>query len=1023
MSGPSGFLVKWRNLLLAVMVAFAAVCCLLIPKVNVNSDMALYLPDDSPMRKGMEQITKSLPLLDQHMRLMSVMLTDSGLRANAPAVLDSLTGHLTLDSVREKENLTLYRFNLTSETDTEALEERILQHYGDRAVVEVDGENLVMDGIGTVVGTGFVLIFILLIIMCRSFMEVLLFLLTTGIAVVMNMGTNYFLGTVSLVTHSIVAILQMVLSMDYSIILMNRYREEKKYRSSLPEAMAAAIRLSAPTILSSALTTFVGLVMLVFLRLKIGADIGWVISKGVVFSLVCNFTVLPALIITFDKAIQKTEKRTPSFPVAPIARFERAFRWPLTVLFVAVFVAAALLQRKTEINFSSIWPTRITNEFPPDNPVMVLYSTADENAVPDFLDSLSKDPKVLSAVSYPSMAIKKLSSAEMAQRFQSLSPLVTEELLDIVYYAKAHPDRDERLRLSQLEESAGMLADAGLIEPLDMPEMEISPRAPLGRNDNGRQELGRNDSGQKEALAESVPDEEAAEPQSEMPVAAEVEEESAAVVADTVETVAPAMEEAPAAEPGMTYEEATTPLTAEQVAGLVGTDRRLISMVYRMAGEKGKDAKMEPYRLVRFVREKVLADKRFSKMIPKEEAGRIHEIGNQLDSIVAAGPLVIKVDTLLADVHAPMLPDTVNVPRKPEFIPPVEAPEQAVQATVTTPEPYVPTPLEELAEMAFTDGKYSSAKMQKVLSGCGMKVSREEMDLLYLYTGARLNTDKSYTMSVGELLDFIHDEMLENPAYEKIITPDMKEQVSKARDAFNSGVGKLRGEDFSLSLILTSFEAESHEVFDFLEKAENLTANSFEGPSYFIGESCMYKEMKDGFPQELLLLTTLTVLAIFIIVALTFKSLVIPIILIMTVLSGVYVNVYASGVGGQPMLYLSYLIIQGVLMGATIDYSILFTSYYRHCRTIMGVRKSLAVTYYRTFNSILTSGLIITLVPLVMSYIVKDRLTGTIFHSLAMGALSVIVLILLVLPGVLAALDRLVVPAKGRFTTGNTPKE
>ena len=76
------------------------------------------------------------------------------------------------------------------------------------------------------------------------------------------------------------------------------------------------------------------------------------------------------------------------------------------------------------------------------------------------------------------------------------------------------------------------------------------------------------------------------------------------------------------------------------------------------------------------------------------------------------------------------------------------------------------------------------------------------------------------------------------------------------------------------------------------------------------------------------------------------------------------------------MLYLSYLIIQGVLMGATIDYSILFTSYYRHCRTIMGVRKSLAVTYYRTFNSILTSGLIITLVPLVMGVLLallQDR--------------------------------------------------
>ena len=117
------------------------------------------------------------------------------------------------------------------------------------------------------------------------------------------------------------------------------------------------------------------------------------------------------------------------------------------------------------------------------------------------------------------------------------------------------------------------------------------------------------------------------------------------------------------------------------------------------------------------------------------------------------------------------------------------------------------------------------------------------------------------------------------------------------------------------------------------------------------------------------------------------------------------------------------LIIQGVLMGATIDYSILFTNYYRHCRTIMGVRKSLAVTYYRTFNSILTSGLILIIVPLVMSYTTKDQLTGSIFHSLAMGALAVIFLILLVMPGVLAALDRLVVPAKGRFTTGNSPKE
>ncbi|MBO4467452.1 MAG: MMPL family transporter, partial [Bacteroidales bacterium] len=195
----------------------------------------------------------------------------------------------------------------------------------------------------------------------------------------------------------------------------------------------------------------------------------------------------------------------------------------------------------------------------------------------------------------------------------------------------------------------------------------------------------------------------------------------------------------------------------------------------------------------------------------------------------------------------------------------------------------------------------------------------------------------------------------------------------------------------------------------------NLSDNALHGEHYLIGLSVMYKELKDGFQHELLLLTILTVLAIFIIVALAFKSLFIPVLLIITVMSGVYVNVYACGWGGGTMLYISYLIIQGVLMGATIDYSILFTGYYRNCRTIMGIRKSLAVTYYRTVNSIMTSGLIIVLVPLVMSYTVDDKITAAIMHSLSMGALAVILLILFVLPGVLAALDPLVVPRKNRF--------
>ena len=295
MSRISSALVKSRNLLLVIMAAAAVVCGVLMPLVNVNADMTAYLPDQSPMKQGMDRMSQTLPDLDQHMRLMSIMLTDTTLVAEAPAVLDSLTGHLTLDSVTQKDTLTLLRYNITSSTDTEAIKKKVSEYFGSKVVVEVDGDNLVMSGIGKVILIGFAMIFVVLFIMCQSLMEVVLFLVATGIAVVLNMGTNYFLGTVSLVTHSLVAVLQMVLSMDYSIILMNRFRDERKRGKDSLEAMSLAIDASSRTILSSALTTFVGLIMLVFIKFKIGADLGWVLSKGVVFSLLCNFTVLPAL--------------------------------------------------------------------------------------------------------------------------------------------------------------------------------------------------------------------------------------------------------------------------------------------------------------------------------------------------------------------------------------------------------------------------------------------------------------------------------------------------------------------------------------------------------------------------------------------------------------------------------------------------------------------------------------------------------------------------------------------------------
>ena len=171
----------------------------------------------------------------------------------------------------------------------------------------------------------------------------------------------------------------------------------------------------------------------------------------------------------------------------------------------------------------------------------------------------------------------------------------------------------------------------------------------------------------------------------------------------------------------------------------------------------------------------------------------------------------------------------------------------------------------------------------------------------------------------------------------------------------------------------------------------------------------MYKEMKEGFPRELLLLTLLTIGAIFLIVALTFRSLIVPFLLIPTVMTAVWLNVYASGLGGNTMLYIAYLIVQSILMGATIDYSILFTQYYREARQTLDKGLALKEAYQKSFHAILTSGLILVLTPLLMTYTVSDPMIVSILRCISVGALAAILLIFLMLPATLVIMDRWVV--------------
>ena len=268
-------------------------------------------------------------------------------------------------------------------------------------------------------------------------------------------------------------------------------------------------------------------------------------------------------------------------------------------------------------------------------------------------------------------------------------------------------------------------------------------------------------------------------------------------------------------------------------------------------------------------------------------------------------------------------------------------------------------------------------------------------------------------MSAEEIIGTLNDSIIENPRFASIVNVEMKSGMDNINSMIDENLSKLRGHNFSQAIIFTDLPKESDETSNFVEKLAAKCDTQLNGTHYLIGESVMMNEMRNQFDSEMLLVTLITILSIFLIVAITFRSIAVPAILVMTVMSAVYINVTVSGLNGN-LLYLAYLIMQSILMGATIDYGILFTNNYREARASMSKINSIRKAYMSSTHTIFTSGMIMTLAPLAMSLMLDDPTTVMILQCIAAGAFAAVLLIIFVLPGLLAAFDRFVAKTKAK---------
>lgn len=239
-----------------------------------------------------------------------------------------------------------------------------------KAIAEIKtllGENAFMSGLSVIVddtreicdsqaplyiAVAVALALAVMALMMESWFQPLIVLLSLGIAVLYNMGTNFFLGEISFITQCVAAVLQLGVTMDYSIFLIDRYSEEKEHYPTREEAMAAAVTKSFAALAGSSLTTVFGFLALCFMHLKLGFDIGFVMAKGVVFGILTVVFVLPSIVLIFEKQIIKYRHRSfiPDFTKVNV--FTLKHKKAFALIFLLLLAPSYLIQKDIDLYYS-----------------------------------------------------------------------------------------------------------------------------------------------------------------------------------------------------------------------------------------------------------------------------------------------------------------------------------------------------------------------------------------------------------------------------------------------------------------------------------------------------------------------------------------------------------------------------------------------------------------------------------------------------------------------------------------------
>ena len=450
--------------------------------VNVNDDITSYLAKDTETRRGLDIMESEFTTFATANVMVSSITYEAAERLQPQIEVINGVHSVEFDATEAHYKNAAALFTVTFEGDTtsevseSAMDEIkvLLADYDTYISSEVGNpmEQTIKSEMVVVLGIAVFIIIAVLLFTSQTYMEIPVLLITFGAAALLNMGTNYWFGTISYVTDSIAVVLQLALAIDYAIILCHRYTEEREHLEAR-DAAVAALSKAIPEISASSLTTISGLAALTLMHFRLGYDMGIVLIKAIVMSMLSVFLLMPGLLVLFSKLIDKTHHRSFVPKISLWGKLTVKTRYVIPPLFLIVAAAAFVFSSRcpyvygystldtVKQNESKIADKMVASTFGTDNLVAMLVPSGNYEKEAKLLKAIEALPEVKSA-----MGLANIEAMDGYTVTSALTPRQFAELTDqdieaarLLYAAYAVNEKDYGQIVSSIDDYSVPLVD------------------------------------------------------------------------------------------------------------------------------------------------------------------------------------------------------------------------------------------------------------------------------------------------------------------------------------------------------------------------------------------------------------------------------------------------------------------------------------------------------------------------------------------------------------------------------------